>query len=277
MALEAGDASSIKKLGWRQGSILPHDLVERLQAENLLPSGQECDFVVISHDCDVTHAAQEAEPWVEVLKVRLVSLAERNAHLEWGKNPRKYQFRVARGNADVYCEISIHDVIRFDRLRLRDHVPDADRKLPSETIRQLALWYARRYSRQAFPDEFNERIRQAGRKLHNKFKGANNVIRGIYFLLSPDTELAESESYDLIVWVTMSTQTYEVPDSRSQAQKLVDLLETELRKCKGITVQGVELRSEGDVSLDDLRQLKRWDFDDLTLRGEGVAMLPADS
>ena len=51
-------------------------------------------------------------------------------------------------------------------------------------------------------------------------------------------------------------------------------IEAELDNCDGIDVVQSELRSESQVSLAELRLLKRWDFDDLTLRDDDPDAIP---
>ena len=68
----AGDASSIKRNKWRQGALLPNELVDKLREEDgILPRGLEADAnivaVVISQDCDVVHRCFKTEPYVEII------------------------------------------------------------------------------------------------------------------------------------------------------------------------------------------------------------------
>jgi hypothetical protein len=107
-------------------------------------------------------------------------------------------------------------------------------------------------------------------------KSQGHLLESIYVLVSDD-ELAAGNDYNVIVWVTMRDELYDSPQNRTEAQKLVDELETQLADCSGITVSAVELRSEADVSLSDIRKLKRWDFDDLSLRvGPDASLPPTD-
>ena len=74
--------------GWRQGSVLASDLVQAL-----IPSIQEEQIaIVVSQDCDLTHASLEMEPTFEVLIASRV--LEVRPEFEHGKNPRRLHFPV---------------------------------------------------------------------------------------------------------------------------------------------------------------------------------------
>jgi len=60
---------------------------------------------------------------------------------------------------------------------------------------------------------------------------------------------------------------------RTSAQTLLDRVEAIFGTCSGVDVI-TELRSEAELSLHDMRTLKRWDFDDLSLRRGQVQDLP---
>ena len=51
---------------------------------------------------------------------------------------------------------------------------------------------------------------------------------------------------------------------RTSAQTLLDRVEAIFGTCSGVGDCITELRSEAELSLHDMRTLKRWDFDDLS-------------
>ena len=274
MASGRSDATRIKERGWRQGSILPASLVSRLRGHGLPAEhnpGSEL-FIVVSHDCDVTNTDLNAEPYVEVARARIIRKEEIDGNFLWGKNPRIYQFSGQRGQ-EIHCELSIHDIVSLPREHLQDFDPDGHRQLAPEIRRSICRWIAGRYSRQSFPDAFNERVRPVVTQLRREFKKQGHLLSGIYLVVSDD-ELDAGEVYKVIVWATMPDEEYEIRDQRALAQQLVDKIEAAFTSCDGVEVGAVELRSEADVSLSDLRKLKRWEFDDLTLRGEPDSALP---
>lgn len=267
------DVSIIKKAGWRQGSALSAALAENLSRDRLLrwDSSPSDVLVVLSHDCDITNASLSAEPFVEILRLRPVS--KRNGNLVWGKNPRRYQFTDPRASPPVIYEASVHDRAVIPRDRLLGHDPDITKALENETRSRLCRWVAARYTRAAFADAFNHRIESAVEELRPLFKANGHLLSGIY-LLVVDDELAEREDYRLAIIATMLEEQYADPDCRASGQELLDRIEAIIGACPGVDLGRTELRSETQLSVDDLRKLKRWDFDDLSLRGGAAGQLP---
>ena len=72
----------------------------------------------------------------------------------------------------------------------------------------------------------------------------------------------------------MRVEDYALPDRREGAQELLDEIEASLADCDGIEAKESHLKPEDKISLDDRRRLVRWDFDDLTVRGNAVSELP---
>jgi len=143
------------------------------------------------------------------------------------------------------------------------HVPDG--VLDQPTILVLRRWIGQRYLRSAFPDRFNERIHAQVSKIHEQLKRRGRDLSGLYLFVS-DEELRPEEAYLIELVATMETKDYASSDKRLEVMKLGDNIASLLDACAGVTCVESELRSEADVSLDDLRSLKRWDADALSYR-----------
>ncbi|EAQ82794.1 hypothetical protein DSM3645_10352 [Blastopirellula marina DSM 3645] len=89
-----------------------------------------------------------------------------------------------------------------------------------------------------------------------------------------DDELEEDETYKIIVYAVMHDDEYASSSSRKAAQLLVDQVESRLSGCEGVTVEIACLKPEAEITLSDLRLLKRWDFDYLSLRDPDSEDLP---
>lgn len=264
---KASSAKLVKQNGWLQGRILGKELVAELNESDLLPrTMKDGCWVVLSHDCDVTNSSFEKEPSVEVIFGEY--LDRKDGNKLWGKNSRLLQ--MVEGER-IY-EFNVHLRNTFPRSFLVDHEPDS-RKLSNAARLQLAGWLGRRYSRRGFADEFNNRSRSAVNALRNQLKPDGALISGIYLLVSDD-ELPEGTDYEIIVWVAMNASDYESEEKRTVGAKLLGMVEAQLNECQGIVVESSEVRSESEISIADIRKLKRWDFDDLTLRDEGPDALP---
>ncbi|WP_009631112.1 hypothetical protein [Synechocystis sp. PCC 7509] len=267
----------IAQLGWRQGCILSKNMVIQLQnndeiikdvsesEKEIIKGANESDLlIVVTHDCDLVHDSFENEPEIEVVLAR--SVTTENASRFWGKNPRKFQFELQP--EQLLYEICVHDRVFIPRKLLLNDSPNSERQLEASLIKQVCLWISKRYFRAAFPDSFNNRITDKfKKKIAEKFKKKGKEITAIY-IAGADEEVQGNDMYKIIIKATMQCETFENPVLLREAQSIIDLLEIEFCQCPGIDVAQSLLVSEADVSIDDLRFLKRWDYDHLSFRGD---------
>lgn len=256
---------SIKASGWRQGSVLPTALIAGIDGLPPNIDGSQDLLIVVSHDCDVTNSDIDAEPYVEIVPARVVADAQKDGNRYWGKNPRRYQFSATAAGQEVHFEICVHDMIRMPRTLLAGHVPDSTRAVNSGCVRSIVGWIAKRYVRASFPDAFNNRTKQAANDLRKQLKRNGHLLTGIYMLVQDD-ELNDGDDYNVTIWAAIRDEVFDNPRERQEAQKLLDQIESRLGTCAGVSIDASELRPEREVSLSDLALLKRWDFDDLSLR-----------
>jgi len=197
---------------------------------------------------------------------RPVSSEQRDGGLFHGKNPRRLQFFAnVRGHNKVYMT-TIHEKMRLGRQELLKGLPDSEIQLDSATVDLLAKWIAKRYTRPAFPDEFNARCRPAAKKISNRLKAKGDLITGLFLQLSSYEELPPERDYNVILRVTALPETCEDPNQEKSALSLLAEVEKALNDCDGIHVVDAALDSERDFSLYELRFAKRWDYDFLSYR-----------
>jgi hypothetical protein len=271
------DATAIKTKGWRQGSVLPVRLVESLTSSGIVaPSEHPQKFVVASHHCDVTNPSFQAEPTVELLHATILDSSLRNGHYFWGKNPRHYQLELKLAGTASIWEFSIQARVWLPRQHLLDSEPDGAVVIPHDDIRRLGLWLARRYRRPAFADNFVERTRAAAAKLRSPLKKQGHLLTSVLFLVT-EQDLPRGTPYEVIIYGSVRAEDWSNPKIRASAQALLDKIEAIFGETDGVEVTECTLRSEADISLNDLRSLTRWDCDDLTLRGQDAsALLPEE-
>lgn len=271
------DPKYIAQLDWRQGCIFSRNMVIQLQSDGeeiikgisvsekeIIKGAKESDLlIVVTHDCNLVNDSFENEPEIEVVLARSVST--KNASLFWGKNPRKFQFELQ--SEQFLYEICVHDRVFLPRNLLLNHSPDLERVLEASLRKQICLWVSKRYFRAAFPDSFNKITEKLKKKLAEKLKKKGKEITAIY-IAGADEEVQDNGTYEIIVKATMQCNTFENPVLRQEAQSIIDLWESELCECPGIEVKESSLVSEADVSIDDLRILKRWDYDHLSFSGD---------
>jgi len=259
------DADAIREKGWRQGSaLLPDSLPGDCVFEPGLPAAShDALFLVLTQDCDLVQADFEKEPFAEV--IRAVPVESADGNLLYGKNPRRLHFQIG----EITYAASCHERSRISRKHLAHCLPSAAHALHPHTIDLLREWVAKRYTRPAFPDAFNERVRQGknGRAIRKLLEGAGHCFQDLYLSCDPsDCELGTGEPYRIMVWPTMGSEDHEDDDLRKAATKACVDLEALLQKCAGISVEACSLRHEGQITLDDLRYFATWDFDDLSHR-----------
>jgi len=292
----------VSRNGWRQGSVLPVNLVAELLDCHQLPeviiprsettsgvlksirngfwrafrrTGLAKNFdpsndiwIVISQDCDLVQYDWDKEPFVELVRVLKVSDSEGEGM--WLTSPRTYVFSDPPDEKPSHrFKCIVHDRVRIDRRYLAYFSPDPHRSFAAENIRRLIHWIARRYVRAAFPDEFNNRIQSSLQKLARKKSSSlvkySDLLTGIY-LYVPEGELEPEEVYEIVLWGVVRPNVIKDQVLASHAQELVDELEALFFECDGIDVSASYLKSEQDVTLDHLHKWKRWDFDSLSLK-----------
>jgi len=267
-----GDATDpgtqLRGSGWCQGSVVGR---ERLEA---LGHGATDCAVVISQDCDVVQTV-EVESYLEVIAAKV--LEQPRADLLHGRNPRLIDIPVV-APVGRYLHISVHDRFRIEKHDLAAHAPSTTITLDREVTSQLAKWIAKRYTRVAWPDAFNERMATVDDKLERLFKSDNGkVITGIWLMLDPvDEELAEDRDYRLAVWLTMSSESMMDKTEVRRGEEFEKRLQQLLKSCNGIDLCEIELRKESDVSLEDLRLFRRFDKDYRSIAASPVGALPPE-
>lgn len=163
-----GEAANIKTLGWQQGSVLPATvvvaIVNQIAAQHVSPEGLEQAWVVVaSQDCDLVHGSYEAEPFVELVIGRPV--ADVDAVKMHGRNPRLLHLVGHAGEGRVCLAFSVHEKVRVSREALSALGPCALRSIDADDVDMIAEWLAKRYTRAAFPDAFNDRLIPAHKKI----------------------------------------------------------------------------------------------------------------
>lgn len=255
------DTSTLHNSYWRQGSVLPRELL----SPGVIPSNLDplARLILISHDCDIVHSSYELEPYVEFLVAR--PAAERDGSKSNGKNPRSLQLCLDVNGTEQLYEISIHEKYRDDRNVLERGEPDSAYRLSTSNIQRMGLWAGKRYNRPAFPSAFNQRIPP---KLKKKFKRAleqyGDQVSGIFIFLAPNTELSEAETYRIIVRIVAPRAAFENDNDEQTLFKLADEMQRTFASCAGIEVEELKLDSEAAFTLEDWKVSKLWDYEFLS-------------
>jgi hypothetical protein len=244
------DAQIINQKGWRQGSIyLGSDITDTIPYNDSDVLG-----VLLSHDCDIVQPDIEKEPNVEFLIAFPVSQLDGN-YIR-GKNSRCYHFQLH----NISYEIKAIERISVSRQQLMTWTPHPTLKLPVEEIRAIAHWFAQRYERPAFPNNFNQRFSRSKRIIEQILKNFGHIISGIY-ITCPQEEYSDELTYNILFYVVMSVESYndivKLNECVSQTQKIYETI----KNCShGINICNPEKMciNENEITLHDLHFLKRF-------------------
>lgn len=222
-------------------------------------------FVVASHDCDVNSVSLEAEPFVELVVAR--DVPRLNGSLANVKSTRRLHLPGRCPAGECVLELWSHNRFFVPRQLLARDGPSKERFLETAAKKTLRAWLSARFGRAAFPDTFVERLDPKGLEKVLKVE-AGKFLAGVYFQVSPLTELLDDQEYLLQAKVTMKVEDYEDSHAREQVASIVNGLEAHLDQCTRISLDEdtVKLLSEADFSSDDLRNSQRFTVDHLSLR-----------
>ena len=221
--------------------------------------------VVLSHDCDLARGP-EKEPWVEIIIVRPIEGPTQGNQTRM-KNPRVLDFHGRLDGTPMTARVLAADRISFPKARLAGRSPSAF--LETEPAGLLAAWVSRRYIREAFPTEFDRRWSPARKAIRDHLRATGEHLEAIYLRLD-ERELGPEETYVVLARGSMLSDDYLDRAKRTRAQEALDGAMALLGRCAGIDVDEWALLSEADLSLDDVRLLKRWDsFDEVSFSEDG--------
>jgi hypothetical protein len=134
-------AHSVEQLGWRQGSLLPIDLVDSLVSQNSLPAASKPGhWIVVTQDCDLIHHDLAAEPFAEVVFAEIVEKPD--SGYTWSKNARELHLH------DSDLRLSLAFRTRWRRSIPREWLSQFKPSLPAiskQSTRLVARWISRKY------------------------------------------------------------------------------------------------------------------------------------
>lgn len=204
--------------------------------------------VVITQDCDIVHEKTAEEPFVEFI----IGDFTKDKSCKNGKSPRKLHLE----NAGKTLEFIVHNrfFVKKDSLS-RFCFSDVLFELTSDNKKILKKWLGNRYTRTAFPDEFNIRLSKA--KVYKiTEKEISSKVSHIFFEVE-DRELSENENYQLNVMIVVDTY------DNDMKGKIEDAYFDVFDDIQGIK-SNIRVVTEDEVTLKDLHNYKRWDKDNIS-------------
>lgn len=236
----------------RQCDVFDNSVLNRLQSlspVNLNVALSEKSFcVVITQDCDIVHEETDEEPFIEFI---IGNFSEAKS-CKNGRSPRKLHLE----NNGQILEFIIHNrfFVKKDSL-IGFEFSDVLFELTSDNTKILKKWLGNRYTRAAFPDEFNTRLKNAKVEKITE-KGISSKVSHIFFEVE-DRELSSEEIYQLNVMVVVDNSDdvdkNAIEDAYFEVFDNIEGIETNLR-----------VVTEDEVTLKDLQNYKRWDKDSIS-------------
>lgn len=266
-----GEPADVKKLGWHQGAVLSAEhvvaVLPYISSQSLTADGLDAAWlIVVSQDCDIVHGSFEVEPYAELVVGRIVDAPDPvKMH---GRNPRMLHLTGHDGETRMHLSVNVHEKVRIERALLCPHAPCAARRVDSDDVDVMAEWLAKRYTRAAFPDAFNDRLVPGYKRLDKALKKSGELVTGIFLALSSWDELPEGQVYEVLLRVTSKTADLADAQAEKNLAGLVVRLKDAMNSCDGVSVIDAELMSEAQFTLDDLRVFAGWDFDFRSHSGE---------
>ncbi len=263
---------------WLQGHILHKADAAHLGLYS--PNFPDATVVlVISHDCDLAQMPAQ-EPDVEVLLGHTVKAAE--GHNTFGKNARLLELEFS-GDESFWAQFNIQNRKNIQKTVLQNFVPNANTRLAPLNLKTLQRWLASRYSRPAFPDEFDDRIKNQSKiaeklKKLAKTRGANIPL----FLF--DLREKKDDVYPLgiqIVYMNSPDPAKALEDAQFICNEIRKLFESKLYNETENTWRLIELLfcdsiSDEDLSYEQYGKLQRWNLDYVSLDSEKPQDGPVD-
>ena len=264
------DASKVRELGWRQGSVLPPSLFVAVEAATGLSFKEGESFpVVVTQDCDVACDNYEDEPLVEI--VRAVLNEKPDGNLRHFKSARRLQVDALVDGTPRLVQFNTVERRFLDRRILEGAAPDDRITIQPKDVPSLARWIAYRFRRASFPDAFDRRLDSAKKELRKLFSAWGDGISAVFVHVHPDNELPDTEVYELTAYLTVLAEVSDAAYEKLENELLPKCQEI-LDGIQGITLVDLMLVSEKVFTLDDARQSRRMDFDSITYKKGGTTV-----
>lgn len=258
---------------WRQGHVVS---AEHALAMGCLSAEQLGTHVAIvaSHSCDI---ASPDECAVELLIARVIS--QPAGHCCNGNSVRTLHLPLVEAeasSAQTWIEAAIAQRCTIEKAMLLAAEPHPNRRLSAQQCSVLQRWLAQRYFRVAFPDAFNQWLRESKmeEELTKVAKRHTGSLRAIYVDLGGDNGEHErpDDPYSIELYLVYdSSQVSNADDSQRSAAELTAAFEKRCRKdgtWRWFELLACKATSDAVFSLRAANEFHRWRLEHRSVDGE---------
>lgn len=259
---------------WRQGHLLT---VEAAKALGLChQNGQEKTLVVVAtHDCDLAQLPT-TEPNLEVIVGCAIEKEDGNYSL--AKIARRLHIKF-EGSKPCFAEFEAITKVQLAKAQLADFSPRQDTLLSPSSLQCFQLWLASRYRRSAFPDEFENRLKENGNlaeKISKALRPYGSLISGIFFDVDEGQEVkrvGQDDTYKLDILILhsvepdfMKAETAAITLASSIKKAIEEVLFRPTNSWKFIELSSCEVVAESVLTYEQFKGLKKWRFEHMSLK-----------
>ena len=216
--------------------------------------------MIVTQSCDLVHHNLQNEPSAVVLIMKYINSGDPG--LMHGKNPRAIHVQASDG---TWLEAWAWNQVVVPRDHLAEKDVTAKIEVAPTTLRCVLDWLAKRFTRIAFPDDFNDSLNPKSNAIGKLLKKNHTLFSEILLYVTPFEDLEDGQHYELACYLLMPPDVHDDSEQLKKARALAAKLEELFTKC-GIGVSECSPVSEAILTVAELNELVRWDFDHLTHR-----------
>jgi hypothetical protein len=271
--------------GWARGSFVDlkaHPELILLMPEKLqikINENQQVFLIPILYDCALIEESFEKEPWAQVVLCCGCDIPDGN--FKFGKNSRKIDFPIFIDGVETYQRIEAIGFCQLEREQLLLATPDKNVTWPDKGLEQLLNWISERYRQPTFPDEWNQRLAKQKKQLDKLCKNQAfiNNCSGLYFDISPFSEIAEDDEYSINAFFVLSS-TLTGKEHRefvkTHEAELIQKLTSIFKSTQNLAIGEIDMIKEDQFTKAMERNYKRWQLEHLSYKDLVNAQLPAE-
>jgi len=262
--------SNLIEQGWKQGTIICNIKEDSFQQFAHWDINNNGVYLIISQTCDLINPSFQNEPFFEVIQLVQIEASPSNEYTG-GKNSREIQLEF-----EFHGELTTFQALPYkrffvDRQLLAKLEPDS--YLPDNIKDMLVIWLAKRLSRTAFPDAFDQRWKARRKQIETIIKKLKS-INNIYIKIDPFDEAGNDTEYKVDIYLLMDAELYDDLEILDEYNKYKQSLEDQFNQCESIDLQSIEIISDADITLREIQEFKRWDYSYLSYREPENHVLP---